>query len=209
MMEIICNNEEFVTVIKPFGVSSQENGRDGLPDIIKRELQLSEIYTVHRLDTVTSGVMVYAKTKKAAAVLSKGITDGTFQKEYLAVVHGEVSPEKGIMEDFLFKDSRKNKSFVVKSERKGVKKASLEYEVTEVKNGLSLVKIKLHTGRTHQIRVQFSSRRHPVYGDGKYGASDNIPFIALFSHRISFISPENGERVSFVSPRPKYDFFDL
>ena len=209
MMEIICNNEEFVTVIKPFGVSSQENGRDGLPDIIKRELQLSEIYTVHRLDTVTSGVMVYAKTKKAAAVLSKGITDGTFQKEYLAVVHGEVSPEKGIMEDFLFKDSRKNKSFVVKSERKGVKRASLEYEVTEVKNGLSLVKIKLHTGRTHQIRVQFSSRRHPVYGDGKYGASDNIPFIALFSHRISFISPENGERVSFVSPRPKYDFFDL
>lgn len=209
MMEIICNNEEFVTVIKPFGVSSQENGRDGLPDIIKRELQLSEIYTVHRLDTVTSGVMVYAKTKKAAAVLSKGITDGTFQKEYLAVVHGEVSPEKGIMEDFLFKDSRKNKSFVVKSERKGVKKASLEYEVTEVKNGLSLVKIKLHTGRTHQIRVQFSSRRHPVYGDGKYGASDNIPFIALFSHRISFISPENGERVSFVAPRPKYDFFDL
>lgn len=209
MMEIICNNEEFVTVIKPFGVSSQENGRDGLPDIIKRELQLSEIYTVHRLDTVTSGVMVYAKTKKAAAVLSKGITDGTFQKEYLAVVHGEVSPEKGIMEDFLFKDSRKNKSFVVKSERKGVKKASLEYEVTEVKNGLSLVKIKLHTGRTHQIRVQFSSRRHPVYGDGKYGASDNIPFIALFSHRISFISPENGERVSFVSPRPHYDFFDL
>ncbi len=209
MVEIICNNEEFVTVIKPFGVSSQENGRDGLPDIIKKELQLSEIYTVHRLDTVTSGVMVYAKTKKAAAVLSKGITDGTFQKEYLAVVHGEVSPEKGIMEDFLFKDSRKNKSFVVKSERKGVKKASLEYEVTEVKNGLSLVKIKLHTGRTHQIRVQFSSRRHPVYGDGKYGASDNIPFIALFSHRISFISPENGERVSFVSPRPKYDFFDL
>ena len=209
MMEIICNNDEFVTVIKPFGISSQENGRDGLPDIIKRELQLSEIYTVHRLDTVTSGVMVYAKTKKAAAVLSKGITDGTFQKEYLAVVHGEVSPEKGIMEDFLFKDSRKNKSFVVKSERKGVKKASLEYEVTEVKNGLSLVKIKFHTGRTHQIRVQFSSRRHPVYGDGKYGASDNIPFIALFSHRISFISPENGERVSFVSPRPKYDFFDL
>ena len=209
MMEIICNNDEFVTVIKPFGVSSQENGRDGLPDIIKRELQLSEIYTVHRLDTVTSGVMVYAKTKKAAAVLSKGITDGTFQKEYLAVVHGEVSPEKGIMEDFLFKDSRKNKSFVVKSERKGIKKASLEYEVTEVKNGLSLVKIKLHTGRTHQIRVQFSSRRHPVYGDGKYGASDNIPFIALFSHRISFISPENGERVSFVSPRPHYDFFDL
>lgn len=209
MMEIICNNEEFVTVIKPFGVSSQENGRDGLPDLLKKELNLSEIYTVHRLDTVTSGVMVYAKTKKAAALLSRGITDGTFKKEYLAVVHGEVSPDKGEMVDFLFKDSRKNKTFVVKSERKGVKKASLEYEVQEIKNGLSLVKIKLHTGRTHQIRVQFSSRKHPVYGDGKYGASDNIPFIALFSQGISFISPENGERVSFEAPRPKYDFFDL
>ena len=122
MMEIICNNEEFVTAIKPFGVSSQENGRDGLPDLLKKELNLSEIYTVHRLDTVTSGVMVYAKTKKAAALLSRGITDGTFKKEYLAVVHGEVSPDNGEMVDFLFKDSRKNKSFVVKSERKGVKK---------------------------------------------------------------------------------------
>ena len=209
MMEIICNNEEFVTVIKPFGVSSQENGESGLPDLIKKELKLSEIHTVHRLDTVTSGVMVYAKTRKAAAELSRQITDGAFTKEYLAVVHGEISPETGIMEDFLFKDSRKNKSFVVKNQRKGVKKASLEYELLAVRNGLSLVKIKLHTGRTHQIRVQFSSRRHPVYGDGKYGASDNIPFIALFSYRISFISPVNGERVSFDSPRPHYDFFDL
>ncbi len=208
-MEIICNNDKFVTAVKPYGVSSQANGKDGMPDLLKEALGLREIYTVHRLDTVTSGVMVYAKTKKAAAELTKGITDGTFNKEYLAVVHGEVSPEKGIMEDFLFKDSRKNKSFVVKNQRKGVKKASLEYEVTETKNGLSLVKIKLHTGRTHQIRVQFSSRKHPVYGDGKYGASDNIPFIALFSHRISFISPENGERVSFDAPRPYYDFFDL
>ena len=209
MMEIICNNDEFVTAVKPFGISSQENGRDGFPDMLKNELQLKEIYTVHRLDTVTSGIMVYAKTKKAAEILSKGITDGTFTKEYLAVVHGEVFPDSGDMEDFLFKDSRKNKSFVVKKERKGVKKASLSYEVLQRKNGLSLVKILLHTGRTHQIRVQFSSRQHPVYGDGKYGASDNIPFIALFSHKISFISPENGERVSFEAPRPHYDFFDL
>ena len=206
-MEILCNNEHFVAAVKPFGISSQENGKNGMPDMLKEQLGINEIYTVHRLDTVTSGVMVYAKTKKAAAEISKGITDGSFQKEYLAVVHGEVSPETGIMEDFLFKDSRKNKSFVVKKERKGVKKASLEYEVLEVKNGLSLVKIRLHTGRTHQIRVQFSSRKHPVYGDGKYGASDNIPFIALFSHKISFIHPESKERVSFEAPRPHYDFF--
>ncbi len=207
IMEIICNNEHFVAAVKPYGISSQENGKDGMPDLLKEQLSLKEIYTVHRLDTVTSGVMVYAKTKKAAAEISKGITDGSFQKEYFAVVHGEVTPQEGIMEDFLFKDSRKNKSFVVKSQRKGVKKASLEYEVQEVKNGLSLVRIRLHTGRTHQIRVQFSSRRHPVYGDGKYGASDNIPFIALFSHKVSFIHPGNGERVSLEAPLPHYDFF--
>lgn len=206
-MDIICNNDKFIVAVKPFGVSSQENGKNGMPDLLKNELGLREIYTVHRLDTVTSGIIVYAKTKASAAELTKEITDGTFHKEYLAVVHGKVTPEKGIMEDFLFKDSRKNKSFVVKNQRKGVKKASLEYEVIEIKNGLSLVKIKLHTGRTHQIRVQFSSRKYPVYGDGKYGASDNIPFIALFSHQISFISPENGERVSFAAPRPRYDFF--
>ncbi len=208
MMDILCNNEHFIAVVKPFGISSQENGKNGMPDIIKAELKLSEIYTVHRLDTVTSGVMVYAKTKKAAAEMSKGLTDGTFEKEYYAIVHGEISPSEGIMEDFLFKDSRKNKSFVVKNQRKGVKKASLEYSVLEERNGLSLVKIRLHTGRTHQIRVQFSSRKHPVYGDGKYGASDNIPFIALFSRRISFIHPGSGERVSLEAPRPFYDFFD-
>ena len=206
-MEILFDCPLFTVCVKPAGVSSENNGEGSAPAILKKQLGLREIYTVHRLDTVTSGVMVYAKTKEAAAAFSRQITDGCFEKQYLAVVHGEVSPKEAVLEDFLFKDSRKNKSFVVKRERKGVKRASLEYSVLETKNGLSLVKIRLHTGRTHQIRVQFSSRRHPVYGDGKYGASDNIPFIALHSHEISFIDPEKKERVSFSAPLPHYDFF--
>ena len=207
MTEILFDCPQFVVCVKPSGMASEESGKNSLPALLKSTLNIGEIYTVHRLDTVTSGVMVYAKTKAAAAEFSKQITDGSFEKQYLAVVHGEMEEKSGVMVDFLFKDSRKNKSFVVKRERKGVKKASLEYEVTEEKNGLSLVKIKLHTGRTHQIRVQFSSRKHPVFGDGKYGASDNVPFIALHSHTISFIHPEKKERVSFSAPLPDYEFF--
>ncbi len=206
-MDILFNNSSIAVCIKPAGISSQENGDSGMPRLLKDTLSCNEIYTVHRLDTVTSGVMVYAKNKEAAAKLTNRITENGFVKEYLAVVHGTPEPKKGIMEDFLFKDSRKNKSFVVKRERKGVKKASLEYEVLETKNGLSLVKIRLHTGRTHQIRVQFSSRKHPVYGDGKYGASDNIPFIALFSHSLTFIEPESGKEMCFTAPLPDWEFF--
>lgn len=207
-MKILFENSQLIVCTKPSGMASEESGKNSLPALIKERSGLREIYTVHRLDTVTSGVMVYAKTKASAADFSKQITEGIFEKQYLAVVHGIMEEKSGVMEDFLFKDSRKNKSFVVKRERKGVKKASLEYRVEEEKNGLSLIKIKLHTGRTHQIRVQFSSRKHPVYGDGKYGASDNIPFIALHSHTISFIDPEKKERVSFSAPLPHYDFFN-
>lgn len=205
-MEILFNNSSIVVCIKPAGVASQASDMDNMVKKLSDELQC-EIYPVHRLDTVTSGVMVYAKTKKAAAFLSNEISQNKFKKEYVAAVHGSVLPKEGIMEDFLFKDSRKNKSFVVKRERKGVKKASLEYKVIEERNGLSLVRIKLHTGRTHQIRVQFSSRKHPVFGDGKYGASDNVPFIALFSSALTFTEPESGKEMTFEGQIPPWDFF--
>lgn len=205
-MKILYEDNSIIVCIKPVGAASQEGSENSLPAILKSELQLSEIYTVHRLDTVTGGVMVYAKTKASAAELTRQITDNSFKKEYIAAVHGTLDEKEGIFEDLLFKDSRKNKSFVVKRERKGVKKASLEYKVLQEKNGLSLVKIKLHTGRTHQIRVQFSSRRHPVYGDGKYGASDNIPFIALFSHSLTFLHPVTKKEVTFREPPPDWEF---
>lgn len=198
-MELIYENSQIAVCIKPCGVASQGETENSAVTILKEMTKAKEIFPVHRLDTVTAGVMVYAKTKSAAAFLSKEIAENRFSKTYLALVHGSVTPAEGIMEDLLFKDSKKNKSFVVKRERKGVKKASLEYRVLGIRDDMSLVRIKLHTGRTHQIRVQFSSRKHPVYGDGKYGASDNIPYIALFSHSLTFTDPESREKKTFTA----------
>lgn len=208
-MEKLFENSEIIVIVKPAGISSEENGKDNVIKRLSEIYGISEIYTVHRLDQVTSGVMVYAKTKNAASFLTKQITENTFTKEYHAVVHGVMEEEKGEFCDLLFKDSAKNKSFVVKRERKGVKKASLSYETVKTEGELSLVKIRLHTGRTHQIRVQFSSRKHPVYGDGKYGASDNIPFIALFSSSLTFYDPETKKQMTFSAPLPRWDFFPL
>lgn len=204
-MEVLYENSAIAVINKPSGLPSQEAAEENAVSLL-REITHSDIFPVHRLDTVTSGIMVYAKTKEAAAFLSREIQENRFDKTYIAAVHGEVFPDKDTLTDLLFKDSKKNKSFVVKRERKGVKKASLEYEVTNRRNGLSLVKIKLHTGRTHQIRVQFASRKHPVYGDGKYGSSVNLPFIALQSHEISFIDPESRKRVTFTASAPGWEF---
>ncbi|MBR3596746.1 MAG: RluA family pseudouridine synthase [Clostridia bacterium] len=199
-MDILHENERFIVCIKPAGKTSQGEGKNSLVTDLKEHTG-GEIYPVHRLDTATSGVMVYAKTKETAADITRQITENTFKKTYLALVHGTPEPEKGDMEDFLFKDSKKNKSFVVKKERKGVRKASLSYEVIEKRGELSLVKIHLRTGRTHQIRVQFASRKHPVFGDGKYGASDNVPYIALYSHEITFTDPVSGKKMTFTGGR--------
>ena len=144
------------------------------------------MFTIHRLDKNVGGVMVYARTKAAAAELSKAIQNGSLIKEYYAQVHG-TPPHSGDWEDLLFKDSSKNKVFVVTRERKGVKKARLEYiRLTDDGISPSLVKIRLHTGRSHQIRVQFSSRGYPLLGDKKYGSKDTIESPRLFSCRISF-----------------------
>ncbi|MBE6949763.1 MAG: RNA pseudouridine synthase [Ruminococcaceae bacterium] len=152
-----------------------------------------EVFPIHRLDLNVGGVMVFARTKQAAANLSKLVQEGKLIKEYRALVHG-VPPESGVLEDFLFKDSRKNKVFVVKKERKGVKKASLEYtRLTD--SDPALVHIRLHTGRSHQIRVQFASRGFPLVGDHKYGSRDAAKEPKLFSCRISF--PWKGEAKVF------------
>ena len=184
MINILYENEELVFCVKPSGVTSEEEM------VLKLKNQLnSEIYTLHRLDKPVSGVMVYAKNKKSAADISRKIAENKdFKKEYLVVCEGEFSEMEGTMEDLLFKDSSKNKSFVVKRERKGVKKALLSYKV--LKNGefnekkVSLVLAELHTGRSHQIRVQFASRKHPLLGDKKYGSKENCP-IGLCSHKIT------------------------
>lgn len=183
MIEILYEDKNVVFCIKPSGVTSESD----LPDALKEQLK-SDIYTLHRLDKPVSGVMVYAKNKETAAKMSKKIAEQTdFNKTYLAICEGEFAEIEGTMEDLLFKDSAKNKSYVVKRERKGVKKAVLQYCVLcsaeyEGKK-CSLVSVTLKTGRSHQIRVQFASRKHPLLGDGKYGSKINCK-IALFSHKI-------------------------
>lgn len=189
-INILFEDENIIVCEKPPFVSSQKSDKDNMVTLLQNALSLiEEPYVVHRLDTAVSGLMVYAKNKKTASDLSEQIAKNEFKKTYLCIVHSKPENKSGTFEDFLFKDSKKNKSFVVKRERKGVKKAVLNYELIDTKTlndkTLSLVKVNLVTGRTHQIRVQFSSRKMPLYGDGKYGASDNSN-IALFSSELSF-----------------------
>ncbi len=174
-MEILYSDKQIVVCVKPVGLDSEKQVPEALG---------GEIYPIHRLDQNVGGVMVYARTKQAAAALSKAVQGGTMVKEYVALVHG-TPPEQGDWEDFLFKDSSKNKVFVVKRERKGVKKARLEFRrLSEGES--SLVRIRLHTGRSHQIRVQFSSRGFPLVGDHKYGSRDGATAPMLFSCKLTF-----------------------
>ena len=183
-MTILYADRGIVACIKPVGLDSEAEA----PAALKEALG-GDIFPIHRLDKNVGGVMVYARTKAAAAALSKAVQEGAMVKEYVALVHG-TPPERGDWEDFLFKDSRKNKVFTVKKERKGVKFARLEFE--RLKAGeQSLVHIRLHTGRSHQIRVQFSSRGFPLVGDHKYGSRDSATAPMLFSCRMTL--PWNGE----------------
>ncbi|MBQ2991060.1 MAG: RluA family pseudouridine synthase, partial [Clostridia bacterium] len=173
-MEIIYSDRDIAVVVKPVGMDSEH----ALPQAIRQAIG-GEVFAVHRLDLNVGGVMVYARSRAAAAALSRAIQEGTMVKEYVAMVHG-APPEEGDWEDLLFKDARKNKVFVVSRMRAGVKKARLEYRrLTE--GEISLVRIRLHTGRSHQIRVQFASRKHPLVGDHKYGSRDEAAAPMLFS----------------------------
>lgn len=183
-MEILYSDKQVVVCIKPVGLDSEHE----VPDALREQLG-GELFPIHRLDKNVGGVMVYARTKQAAAELSRAVQESTMVKEYVAMVHG-TPPENGDWTDLLWKDSAKNKVFVVKRERKGVKKARLEFQrLTEGET--SLVRIRLHTGRSHQIRVQFASRGYPLLGDHKYGARDSSPAPMLFSCCLTF--PHGGE----------------
>ncbi len=187
-MEILFSDRDIVLCVKPVGLDSEIQ----MPAVLKETLG-GEIFPVHRLDKNVGGVMVFARTQAAAASLSKAIQEGKLIKEYVALVHGN-PPESGDWEDLLWKDSRKNKVFVVKRMRGGVKKARLEF--TRLTSGEeSLVRIRLHTGRSHQIRVQFASRGYPLVGDRKYGARDNAPAPMLYSCKLTF--PHKGKILEF------------
>ncbi len=183
-MEILYEDKDIFVIVKPVGMDSEHQVPAALG---------GEIFPIHRLDKNVGGVMVYARTKPAAASLSRAVQDGTMVKEYVARVHG-TPPERGDWENWLFKDNKKNKVFAVKKQRAGVKYARLEYKTLEP-GEISLVHVRLHTGRSHQIRVQFASRGFPLVGDHKYGSRDESPTPMLFSFRITF--PYKGQELRF------------
>ena len=178
-MDILYSDKNILVCLKPVGMDSEHD----VPAALKEQFG-GDIFPIHRLDKNVGGVMVYARTKQAAASLSKAVQEGTMVKEYVALVHG-TPPENGDWTDLLFKDSSKNKVFVVKKERRGVKKARLEFHRLS-EGQTSLVRIRLHTGRSHQIRVQFSSRGFPLVGDHKYGSRDETTAPMLFSCSLTF-----------------------
>ena len=203
MIDILYETKDILVCVKPSGtLSERSEDANSLPLIIETECAAQKrhisLFTVHRLDREVCGVMVYAKNPIAAKNLSEQISNRNFHKEYLAIVEGTLEKDSDVLTDLLFKDSRKNKTYVVDRNRKGVKDASLEYTTLERQNGTSLLKIILHTGRTHQIRVQFASRGCPIIGDRKYGSQKNLREITLCSHKIEFDDPVSKKHLSFT-----------
>ena len=204
MINILYDSKEFVVCEKPSGLVSEYSGNasSSLPAILGEQLGGQNLYTVHRLDKEVSGAIVYAKTQEAASELSKQITNGNFKKEYIAVVTGKLPEDEARLCDLLFHDRQKNKTFVVKKKRAGVKEAILEYKLLsyDENENLSTLKIRLFTGRTHQIRVQLASRGFPICGDRKYGSQKHVKPIKLHSYSLSFNDYTNqGETLSFLS----------
>lgn len=197
MTNILFEDKSIIVCLKPAGIQSQGSKNDlvaMLDEYFSQTDPQAKAYPVHRLDKETSGVMVFAKTQKAAAALSAQITQNKMKKHYYAVVQG--SPEdSGVFKDLLFHDRQKNKTYTVKRSRKGVKEASLEFKKISAREELSLVDILLHTGRTHQIRVQFASRKMPLVGDGKYGGGSGK--LALFAYKLEFAHPVTNEPLCF------------
>jgi len=222
-VNILYEDASIVVVDKPAGLSSEES----MPAALREHWNAPDAFVgvVHRLDTGVSGLMVFAKTPKAAAELSRQVTqsqnayavqDGRaegkpenplFIKSYRAVIAGgsdDALPAEGTLRDYLFKDSRKGRVFPVSRPRKGVREAVLEYCIVKTAGEMSLAEITLHTGRTHQIRVQFASRKHPLSGDGKYGSRIKGA-IALQSCGLQFRHPETGKPMEFTLPLPEGD----
>lgn len=199
---VIYEDDHLVVAYKPYGALSEEDAHQpNMPDMLCEMLGCPRIYPVHRLDRTTQGLMLFAKTSEAAKRLSAMFQCGEVEKRYLAAVQGTPEPPEGEMHDLLYFDRKKNKSFVVKRERRGVKDARLQYEtLSSAEVGgewLSLVRVRLLTGRTHQIRVQFASRKMPLVGDRRYGSRMQSDEILLCSAELSFVHPFTGEEMQF------------
>lgn len=202
-MELVYVDNDILVCLKPARVlSTDEPG--GVPDLAREALgdPTADVRTVHRLDRVVSGLMVLARNAKAASELSRQIRDNEFEKQYLAVVHGCPGEDAGTLRDLLGRDKARKMTFVAAEPAKGVQEAVLDYSVLARAENMTRVKIRLHTGRTHQIRVQFASRNMPLVGERKYSTKDDPCEIALWSYSIAFSHPKTGERMEFTQQPP-------
>ncbi|MBP3634623.1 MAG: RluA family pseudouridine synthase [Oscillospiraceae bacterium] len=201
-VELIYQDKDIVVCIKPAGVKSTDEP-GGVPELVREALgdPNANVRTVHRLDQVVSGLMVLARNARSASELSRQIRDGEFGKAYLAVVHGEL-PASGTMTDLLLRNKAERKTYVVTEPGKDVQEAVLDYTCLDRRSGMSKVHIILRTGRTHQIRCQFSSRGYPLVGDRKYSLLEDGCPIALWSAHLSFTHPKTGEKMSFSQEPP-------
>ncbi len=202
-MQFVYLDKRIAVCVKPAGVlSTDEPG--GMPSLVREALgdENACVRTVHRLDRPVGGLMVLARSRKAASELGRQIQEGIFKKEYLAVVHSTSEPRQGRMEDLLARDRARHMTFVTDTPGPEARPAALEYEVLDSREGMSLVAVRLLTGRTHQIRCQFASRGWPLAGDRKYGLADEECPLGLWSHKLSFMHPETGEKLEFMQEMP-------
>ena len=197
-MEFVYLDDSIAVCIKPSGVrSTDEPG--GMPELVREALEdpKADVRTVHRLDQVVSGLMVLARNEAAASELSRQIRDGEFQKEYLAVVHGQPEQASGELRDLLYRDKARRMTMVATEPGKGVQEAILRYRMLSNAKNMSKVQIELLTGRTHQIRVQFASRNMPLVGERKYSTLEDPCAIALWSYCLGFRHPVTGKKMTF------------
>ncbi len=203
-MEILYSDADILVCVKPARVlSTDEPG--GLPELVRQALgdEKADVRTVHRLDRVVSGLMVLARNAASASELSRQIREGAFEKEYLAVVHGTPREQAGTFRDLLGRDKARRMTFVADKEAKGIQEAVLDYAVLGTAEQMSKVRVRLHTGRTHQIRVQFASRGMPLVGERKYSERNDPCEIALWSYRLAFAHPATGEKMEFSKEPPR------
>lgn len=220
-LNILYEDNHVIVVLKPQGVPScgDESGDDSLLEMVRRYIKViydkpGNVYVglVHRLDRPTGGVMVFAKTSKAAARLSAQMKEGDFEKKYLAVLVGTPKESSATVVNYLKKNPLNNMVYICTQTEEGAKLASLDYRVLEDKIKISLVEVKLHTGRTHQIRVQMAGLSHPVFGDMRYGGETaRKGNLALWAYSLSFTHPVTKERMKFMAQPPEdgpWKYFD-
>ncbi|MBQ5607441.1 MAG: RluA family pseudouridine synthase [Oscillospiraceae bacterium] len=200
-MELIYCDADIAVCVKPARVlSTDEPG--GMPELVREALGTDDVRTVHRLDRVVSGLMVLARSAAAASELSRQIREDGFEKEYLAILHGHPEQDAGQLRDLLLRDKQERKTYIVTEPAKGVQEAILTYQVQAQTADLTRVRIQLQTGRTHQIRAQFSGRGMPLVGDKKYSLLEDDCEIALWSYRLAFCHPTTGKPMEFTLEPP-------